>query len=190
MLRLSCTERSMADRLSLPHINPAQHLSDMDKRTQQNSDTFDSTCIFCGIVAGDSPASVIYSDEMVTAFMDIKPVRPGQCMVVPNRHVDHFTDLDDRTAAHIFAIGMQIGRHMQKVFAPERVGMVVHGYGVHHAHLLIVPQHASDDITSGRFGRVEGGKIIFDQRNIPLTSRTLLDEQAGLLSSFAGEQLS
>ena len=50
----------------------------------------DSSCVFCRIVAGESPASVVYEDERVLALMNIRPIHPGECMVIPKQHVDHF----------------------------------------------------------------------------------------------------
>ncbi len=44
-------------------------------------------CIFCKIVAGEMPAEVLYRDEQVTAFRDIRPVAPTHVLIVPNRHM-------------------------------------------------------------------------------------------------------
>lgn len=43
-------------------------------------------CIFCAIVAHEAPASVVYEDETVVAFMDVHPVTPGHLLVVPRKH--------------------------------------------------------------------------------------------------------
>ncbi|HBJ32336.1 MAG TPA: hypothetical protein DDY93_13325 [Dehalococcoidia bacterium] len=43
-------------------------------------------CIFCRIVAGESPASVIYRDDRLIAFMDIRPVNPDHLLVIPIAH--------------------------------------------------------------------------------------------------------
>lgn len=43
-----------------------------------------SDCIFCGIVAGDAAASFVHRDELVSAFLDIRPVTPGHLLVIPN----------------------------------------------------------------------------------------------------------
>ena len=138
-------------------------------------------CIFCEIVAGREPASEIYADDRVMALMGVQPAQPGECMVIPRDHIDHFSDLPDDLAAHVMVVAQKISRKMQRVFLPRRVGLVVHGFGVPHAHLMIVPQHRSDDITSGRFARIEDGKIVFSLKNIPMVKRELLDEQAKLL---------
>ena len=135
-------------------------------------------CIFCEIVAGQEPASVIYADDRVMAFMGVRPAQPGECMVIPREHIDHFSDLPDDLAAHVMVVAQNISRNVRRVFSPRRVGLVVHGFGVPHAHLLIVPQHQTDDITSGRFARIEDNKIVYDLKNVAIVKRELLDEQA------------
>jgi len=139
-------------------------------------------CIFCAISAGTAPASVIYEDAAIMAFMGIRPIHPGECMVIPKAHVDHFIDLDDPLAQQIMVIAQRIGRRMREVFRPQRVGMVVHGFGVPHAHLLLIPQHATTDITSARFATQEDGKLAFRVEQVPLADRSVLDEQARLLA--------
>lgn len=139
-------------------------------------------CVFCEILAGRSPGSIIHRDELVAAFMTITPSSPGECMVVPIAHVDHFTDIDDATSQRIMLVAQRIGRRMREVFRPQRVGMVVHGYGVAHAHLIIVPQHGPYDITSARFARIDDGRIVFTVRHVPTPDRSVLDDHARLLS--------
>ncbi|QJR37173.1 HIT family protein [Gemmatimonas groenlandica] len=96
-------------------------------------------CAFCAIIEGTSPASIIYRDEIVIAFMTIHPSSPGECTVIPIAHVDHFTDVEDGTAERIMRVAQRIGRRMREVFQPQRVGMVVHGYGVACLALLTAP---------------------------------------------------
>ena len=55
----------------------------------------DPSCIFCKIIAGEAPVSVVYEDESVLALMNIRPIHPGELMVVPKEHTDHFCDLPD-----------------------------------------------------------------------------------------------
>jgi histidine triad (HIT) family protein len=138
-------------------------------------------CVFCEIVAGREPASIIYSDAHVVALMTLRPTQPGECMIIPKQHIDHFTDLPDDLAIQVVVVAQKIGRKMRQVFSPKRVGMVVHGFGVPHAHLLLVAQHNPHDITSGRFARVVDGKVVFDQTAIPVPSREELDKHASLL---------
>jgi len=148
---------------------------------EPNEPTMSSPCIFCEIVAGRSPVSRVYEDDSILAFMDIHPAVSGQCLIIPKEHIDHFTDVDDRTSQHIMLVAQHIGRRMREVFQPLRTGMVVHGFGVAHAHLILIPQHHHNDITSRRFARIEGDDVIFTRRDIPLTERSILDAQAEML---------
>lgn len=144
-------------------------------------------CIFCEILAERAPVSLIYEDADIAAFMAIQPSAPGECLVIPKAHVDHFTDVSDDIAQRIMVAAQHIGRALRTLFSPERVGYVVHGYGVPHAHLIIVPQHGPFHITSGRFARIEQETIVFDMKNIPLPERAVLDTHAGLLASAIGK---
>src|SRR5207247_7802156 len=63
-----------------------------------------SDCIFCLIVAGDAPATFVYRDDIVGAFMDIQPVTPGHLLVIPNRHGAYLSDIDEETAAHLMRV--------------------------------------------------------------------------------------
>lgn len=140
-------------------------------------------CIFCKIVKGNEPASVIYEDAQCMAFMGIRPIHPGECMIIPKDHIDHFTDIEDKLAAHIMVVAQKIGHKMLTALEPKpkRIGYVVHGFGVAHAHLIIVPQHEEDDIVSGRHLKVVDGEIIADETINPLASRVELDRVATLL---------
>ena len=139
-------------------------------------------CIFCEIVAGRAPASFVYRDERVAAFMTLRPTAPGECLVIPNEHIDHFTDIPDAVAAHIMRIAQRLGRRIRDVLSPQRVGYLVHGYGVPHAHFIVVPQHGPHHLTSDRFAYLDNSHIVFDMRHIPIADRATLDEYANLLS--------
>jgi len=144
------------------------------------------TCIFVEIVAGRSAASFVYRDEMVTAFMTIQPTAAGECLVIPNEHIDHFTDISDSVSSHIMVVAQRIARRMRNLFPLQRVGFLVHGYGVAHAHLILVPQQGPYHLASDRFARVEDGKVVFDLSMLPMPDRSTLDEHARLLSGQDG----
>jgi histidine triad (HIT) family protein len=138
-------------------------------------------CIFCDIVAGRSPASVVYADDQAMCFMTCRPTRLGECMVIPRKHIDHFTDIPDELAAHMMVIAQRISRKMLSQFEGNRIGMVIHGFGVPHAHLILLPQQDTTDITSGRFAKIEAGKIVYDHKQIQMLDREVLDEHAARL---------
>lgn len=70
---------------------------------------------------------------------------------------------------------------MQSQFEGERIGMVIRGFGVPHAHLISFPQQDTTDITSGRFAKIEDGEIVYDHMQIPMLDREVLDEHAARL---------
>jgi len=148
----------------------------------------ESTCIFCKIIAGDAPASVIYQDEQIMALMTLHPTRPGEFMVIPKDHIDEFCDLPDDLACHIIRHAQRLSRNLREHFRPKRVGLVVHGFGVPHAHLIVVPQHEDTDIVSGRHVVVENGNLKFRADLLATPERAELDRQARLIGGEGDER--
>jgi diadenosine tetraphosphate (Ap4A) HIT family hydrolase len=58
-------------------------------------------CLFCEIIAGNSPAGINYQDDLVIVFLDINPVNPGHTLVVPRVHRTYLNDLDEEPGMHI-----------------------------------------------------------------------------------------
>ena len=143
-------------------------------------------CIFCKIVSSEAESSKVYEDDQILAFMDIQPVREGQVLVVPKGHIDHFSDISDELATKIFLKSHQISKSIRTNLHNERVGLVVHGYGVAHAHMIVVPQHHEDDITTGRMAKIEDGKVIFTIKNLEVASREELEKTAQLIKKGLG----
>ena len=137
-------------------------------------------CIFCDIIAGRAPASVIHDDDQCLAFMTLRPIRPGAFLVIPKQHIDHFTDLTDPLAAHILTIAQRYGRRLLRLPGVQRTGYVVHGFGVPHAHLNVVPQHDTYDIISARFIDADAPYRVTESL-IDAPSRATLDAMAAVL---------
>ncbi len=70
--------------------------------------------IFAKIIQGKVPASFVYQDEKVSAFMDIQPINPGHVLVIPNQEVVSLTELDEETGAHLFRIGHRIAKALRQ----------------------------------------------------------------------------
>jgi histidine triad (HIT) family protein len=110
-----------------------------------------SECIFCDIVAGQAEASFVLRDELVSAFLDIRPVTPGHLLVIPNEHVMFTHDLPEATANRLFAVARKLAhtlRHSDGVRA-DGVDLFVAdgeaaGQEVLHAHLHVIPRFAGD----------------------------------------------
>lgn len=70
-----------------------------------------SDCVFCKIIQGDAPASIVHKDECVTAFRDIHPVAPTHILLVPNKHIASVNDItpdDEPVLGYLFTIARKI----------------------------------------------------------------------------------
>ena len=56
-------------------------------------------CIFCKIIAGEIPAEILYQDEEIIAFRDIKPLAPVHLLIVPRKHVPSLNEMEEGDAA-------------------------------------------------------------------------------------------
>ena len=60
----------------------------------QASMTNDPECLFCKIVSGEIPGTIVLKDDQVTVFRDVNPQMPTHVLIVPNRHVSNTEVLD------------------------------------------------------------------------------------------------
>ena len=109
-----------------------------------------SDCVFCDIVAGSAPASIVYRDDVVIAFMDITPINPGQVVVIPKKHLTYLAELDEATGMHLFKITMQLAQAIRKSGVKcEGINLFVAdgeaaGQEVFHFHMLVIPRFKAD----------------------------------------------
>ncbi len=97
------------------------------------------TTIFTRIINGEIPGTFVYRDDRCVAFMSINPMALGHALVVPIEEVDVWTDCSAELSAHLFAVSHRIARAQQFAFACERVGLIIAGYEVPHAHIHLIP---------------------------------------------------
>ena len=107
-------------------------------------------CIFCRIVAGESPASLFYEDELVLGLMDIAPVTEGHAMIIPRHHATHLADLDEETGRRLWTVAQRTA------VAIRDSGVRCEGINlfladgeaafqeVFHVHLHVLPRYPGD----------------------------------------------
>lgn len=95
--------------------------------------------IFSKIIKGDIPCHKIAESEDYFAFLDISPLAEGHTLVVPKVEVDYIYDLDDKvlTGLHLFA--KRIAKALEAEIVCKRVGVLVIGTEVPHAHIHLIP---------------------------------------------------
>jgi histidine triad (HIT) family protein len=126
-------------------------------------------CIFCRIVSGEIPSTIVWEDESTLAFMDIGSVNPGHVLVACKRHVDNVYGLDDSQAAAVFQTTTRLAKAINRAFSPQGVSVYqangkAAGQTVFHFHIHVVPRHEGD-----------GMDLVWPVRN---PSRAALEEDA------------
>jgi histidine triad (HIT) family protein len=108
-----------------------------------------SDCVFCKIVAGQIPATVVHEDDLTLAFMDIGQVNPGHVLVALKPHAENLFALDEAQAAAVFRTAARVARGIRAAFEPP--GLSVYqangkpaGQTVFHFHIHLVPRHEGD----------------------------------------------
>jgi len=145
---------------------------------QRNREATMSDCIFCGIVAGNRPASVVYRDALALVFLDIRPVTPGHLLVVPLVHATGLGELDPEIAAHLMAVAQRLAAALRRSgLRCEGVNLFLAdgeaaGQEVFHVHLHVFPRFRGDGFGL-RFGPGYGER----------PSREELDRHAGAIRS-------
>ena len=102
--------------------------------------------LFTRIVNGEIPAWKVAEDENFFAFLDIFPVAKGHTLVIPKKEVDYLFDLDDETYAGLQLFAKKVAHGLQKAIPCKKVGVMVLGLEVPHAHIHLVPMQSEADL--------------------------------------------
>jgi len=99
-------------------------------------------CLFCKIVAGDTPSVKLYEDELVLAFKDVHPQAPFHALIVPKKHIatlDDFEPEDAELAGHLMLTAKRLAAVAK--LPGYRVAINVQRAGgqvIFHAHLHVL----------------------------------------------------
>jgi histidine triad (HIT) family protein len=106
-------------------------------------------CLFCSIVAGETPAAIVLDTPEVVAFLDHRPLFPGHTLVVPRRHVDTLRDLDAAPRALHFAEVQRVAAAVQDAMGAQGSFVAMNNVvsqSVPHLHVLAVPRNRKDGL--------------------------------------------
>jgi histidine triad (HIT) family protein len=117
-------------------------------------------CVFCAVVAGDEPAHVVWSDDDVVAFLDIKPLFHGHTLVVPRAHLEALPDLPaDRVEpffSRVQALSVAVRDAMGAQGSFVAMNNVV-SQSVPHLHVHVVPRTKGDGLRGFFWPRTKYG---------------------------------
>lgn len=111
-----------------------------------------SPCVFCEIVSGTSPARIVYSDDDVLGFLDIRPVTRGHTLLIPRTHSDGLSELRPELAAKIFQAGQRLATAMKRApLTADGVNLLMNDgraafQTVFHSHLHVIPRYDGDKL--------------------------------------------
>ncbi|MFG1793905.1 HIT family protein [Nocardia sp. NPDC049149] len=107
-------------------------------------------CVFCRIVAGEAPATKVYEDDTLCAFLDIRPIARGHMLVIPKVHAAELEDLDADTGSYIFRAGHRLALAIRRsTLAADGANLVLNDgkaafQTVPHIHLHVIPRKHGD----------------------------------------------
>jgi histidine triad (HIT) family protein len=102
--------------------------------------------IFTRIVNGEIPCYKIAEDNNYLAFLDINPLAKGHVLVIPKKEVDYIFDIDDNLLGGMMVFAKKIAKAIDKSVPCKRVGVVVIGLEVPHAHIHLIPINKISDV--------------------------------------------
>jgi histidine triad (HIT) family protein len=107
-------------------------------------------CIFCKIIKKEIPAYIVWEDEKFISFLDRHPVNPGHILIIPKEHHDNVFALPADLYKELFENAKVLSTPLQEAMSSVRVGMVVEGFGMPHAHVHLVPINHAHELDSSR----------------------------------------
>lgn len=114
-----------------------------------NKDDNSSSCVFCKIIKGDSPAFKIYEDDICLCILDVNPLSPGHSLIIPK---GHFSCLEATPPSVIGAMCSKvpvISNAVMKATGCDSFNLLVNngaaaGQVIYHTHIHIIPRNARD----------------------------------------------
>ena len=104
------------------------------------------TSIFTKIVQGEIPAYKVAENDHYLAFLDISPVAKGHTLVIPKKEVDYLFDLDDQIYSGLQLFAKKVATGLKKAVPCKKVGVLVLGLEVPHAHIHLIPMQNENDV--------------------------------------------
>jgi histidine triad (HIT) family protein len=111
----------------------------------------DPDCIFCKILAGELPATIVDKDERTLAFMDINPATRGHALVIPRAHSTDLLSIDPEDLAAVALASQRLASRMRERLRADGVNLVnscgaVAWQTVFHFHIHVVPRYTDDPL--------------------------------------------
>lgn len=125
--------------------------------------------LFTRIINREIPGRFVYEDDTCVAFLTIEPLAPGHTLVVPRQEIDHWIDLSSSTLDHLMAVARRIGKAIEEVYQPTKVGLMIAGLEVPHVHVHVTQLNSVHDLDFSRVNKHP------DPEELDLSARLIVD---------------
>lgn len=95
--------------------------------------------IFTKIIKGEIPCHKIAENNDYLAFLDVRPVALGHALVIPKKEINYIFDIEDKELAGLFVFAKKVARMIKQEIPCEKIGIMVAGLEVPHAHVHLIP---------------------------------------------------
>lgn len=115
----------------------------------ESENTAAKACLFCRIVNGEVEAKIVYSDDLVSVFLDYRPLFLGHCLVVPQEHIEVLTDLPETMIGPFFSRLQLIAQAVENAMNAEGTFVAMNNrvsQSVPHLHVHVVPRRRKDGL--------------------------------------------
>ena len=111
----------------------------------------DPDCLFCKIVAGELPATVVGEDERTLSFMDINPATRGHALVVPREHAADLLEIGQEDLAAVAAAAKRLAARAKEALGADGVNLInscgaAAWQTVFHFHIHVIPRYRDDPL--------------------------------------------
>jgi histidine triad (HIT) family protein len=106
-------------------------------------------CPFCGIINKETNSSIVFEDDISTAFLDHRPLFPGHCLLVPKSHVETLSDLPTVLVGPFFKNVQLLTRAVELALEAEGSFVAMNNrvsQSVPHLHVHVVPRRKKDGL--------------------------------------------
>src|SRR5271166_4580406 len=108
-------------------------------------------CIFCMILAGESPARIVDEDERTVAFMDIAPATRGHALVIPRTHAEDLLSVGREDLAAVAVAAQRLAGRMKERLGADGVNLLnscgpAAWQTVFHFHIHVIPRYQGDPL--------------------------------------------
>jgi histidine triad (HIT) family protein len=111
----------------------------------------DPDCLFCKIIAGEIPGTIVDEDDRTVAFMDINPATRGHALVVPRRHAADLGEVDPDDLAAVAKAAQRLAIRAREALGADGMNLI-NAWGsaawqtVFHLHIHVIPRYADDPL--------------------------------------------